>query len=148
METEGTVGEDVVDFDLTEDYWVESQSVSEEPEVLLVNKARLPPTNNQSTPGEYLKYCYSIVLILVASSSTPTNSNVVPASSIDINLRDLPLINFWQSVFKHDSYLDDIAKKFAQHGLSQEDLKDIDDFVISRITDNLKIHIKVRKAIQ
>jgi hypothetical protein len=46
VETEGTVGEDVVDFDLTEDYWIESQSVSEEPEVLLVNKARLPLTNN------------------------------------------------------------------------------------------------------
>jgi hypothetical protein len=43
VETEGTVGEDVVDFDLPEDYWIESQSVSEEPEVLLVNKARLPP---------------------------------------------------------------------------------------------------------
>jgi hypothetical protein len=73
---------------------------------------------------------------------------MVLASSIDINLRDLPLINFWQSVFNHDSSLDDIAKKFAQHELSQEDLKDIDDFVISKITDNLKIHIKVRKAIQ
>jgi hypothetical protein len=58
------------------------------------------------------------------------------------------LINFWQSVFNHDSSLGDIAKKFAQHELSQEDLKDIDDFVISKITDNLKIHIKVRKAIQ
>jgi hypothetical protein len=51
-------------------------------------------------------------------------------------------------VFNHDSSLDDIAKKFAQHGSSAEDLKDIDDFVISKITDNLKIHIKVRKAIQ
>ena len=58
METEGTVGEDVVDFDLTEDYWIESQSVSEEPEVLLVNKARLPLTNNQSTPSEHPKHCY------------------------------------------------------------------------------------------
>jgi hypothetical protein len=59
-----------------------------------------------------------------------------------------PLIKFWQSVFKHDSSLDDIAKKFAQHGFSAEELKDIDDYVISKITDNLKIHIKVRKAIQ
>jgi hypothetical protein len=58
------------------------------------------------------------------------------------------LINFWQSVFNHDSSLDDIAKKFAQHKLLQEELKDIDDFVISKITDNLKIHIKGRKAIQ
>jgi hypothetical protein len=58
VETEGTVGEDVVDFDLTEDYWIESQSVSEEPEVLLVNKARLPLTNNRSTPGEHPKHCY------------------------------------------------------------------------------------------
>jgi hypothetical protein len=60
VETERTVGEDVVDFDLTEDYCIESQSVSEEPEVLLVNKVRLPLTNNQSTPGEYLKYCYLV----------------------------------------------------------------------------------------
>jgi hypothetical protein len=96
-----------------------------------------------------VKNCFkSIVLILLDSSSTPANTNVIPASTIDINLRDLPLINFWQSVFKHDSSLDNIAKKFAQHGFSAEEIKDIDDFVISKITDNLKIHIKVRKAIQ
>jgi hypothetical protein len=61
VETEGTVGDGVVDFDLTEDNWIESQSVSEEPEVLLVNTARLPLTNNRSTPGEYPKHCYQVL---------------------------------------------------------------------------------------
>ena len=73
---------------------------------------------------------------------------MVTASNIDINLRDLPLINFWQSVFNHDSSLHYVAKKFAEHGLSREDINEIDDYVISKITNNLKIHVKVRKAIQ
>lgn len=142
----------MVDFDLTAADWNDSQSLSDEPEVLLVKKSKNLPTSNVIPPGE----CLSITLYALQQNSdissvfnnTPSTANEVPVANIDINLRDLPLINFWQSVFNHDPSLHDTAKKFAQHGLSQEDIKEIDDYIISKITDNLKIHVQVRKAIQ